>query len=178
LLALALILAGALLVHVHKVFALLLPIGVLVFFLPNLIGLWARIQLGRAFRQRLTTIRRSNPERAIVLQNELGGSEARAVWLDPPHGKLGFISSDSGGRDSLPENMGALRSIRAVYAEETHAISFHQGRIRIPPRYVMIFEFENGNRFELITMRKRRMREWIESLRPHMDDKLDTRAMN
>ena len=42
LLAFGMMLAGALLVSIHKAFALLLPMGILVFFLPNLLGLWAR----------------------------------------------------------------------------------------------------------------------------------------
>jgi len=175
LLALAVMLAGALLVGVDKAFALLLPIGVLVFFLPNLAGLWARFRLGREFRRRLTTALGNNFEQALVLQNELGGNEARAVWFDPSHGRLGFLSSD---RDSLLENIAALRGVRAVYVGETHAISFHQGQMRIPPRYLMIFEFENGHLFELVTRKRSRMHQWVESLRPHMGDRLDTRAID
>ena len=175
LIAFVVIMAGALLVNIHKAFALLLPMGVLVFFLPNLMGVWAWLQAGRWFRQQLAMIRQGNPGSAVVLKNELSGIDARAVWLDPSHGKLGFISGD---RDSLLQSMEALRSVRAVFAEETHAISFHEGRVRIPPRYVMVFEFENGDPFELVTMKGRRMRRWVEALRPHVADRLDTRKLD
>ncbi|HUW98451.1 MAG TPA: hypothetical protein VMV40_06365 [Acidiferrobacter sp.] len=177
LLGFALMLAGALLIHIYRVFALLMPIGILVFFLPNLIALWTRIQLGRAFRRQLTRALRSSPKQTLALRNELGGDEAQAVWLDPPHGTLGFLPGDSVG-DSRPEDIAALRSVRVLYLEETQAVSFHEGRIRIPPRYAIAFTFADGHHFELITMKRRRIRQWIESLRPYVGDKLDTQALD
>jgi hypothetical protein len=144
-LAFVIILASALLVTVHKAFALLLPIGVLVFFLPNLIGLWGRLLAGHWVRQQLAMVRQGNSDSAVVLKNELGGIDAQAVWLDPSQGKLGFITGD---KDSLLNTMKMLRSVRTVFAEETYATSFHEGRVRIPPRYVLVFEFESGDTFE------------------------------
>ncbi|HEY3326357.1 MAG TPA: hypothetical protein VGK14_04235 [Novimethylophilus sp.] len=175
LLAFMIILASALLVTVHKAFALLLPIGVLVFFLPNLMGLWTRLQAGHLVGQQLVMVRQGNPNSAVVLKNEHGGIDAQAVWLDPPQGKLGFIS---GNKDSLTNAMEMLRSVRAVFAEETYAVSFHEGRIRIPPRYILVFEFESGEPFQLVTMKRRRMLQWVKALHPHVADRLDTRILD
>ncbi|MDE2088931.1 MAG: hypothetical protein KGJ12_02805 [Gammaproteobacteria bacterium] len=64
-----------------------------------------------------------------------------------------------------------------MFAEEGYATSFHKGRVRIPARYIFRFEFEGDDAFVLVTMRRKRMRGWIEALRPHVGDRLDTRAL-
>jgi hypothetical protein len=65
-----------------------------------------------------------------------------------------------------------LNSVRAVYAEKSYAHSFHEGKVRIPARYVLIFEFKDARPIELNTRRRRVMDRWLEVLRPHFGDQL------
>jgi hypothetical protein len=175
LLAFVLILASVLLLPVHKVFALLLPIAILVFFLPNLIGLSASLDSKQWVRQQLAMCQQGNSDSTIVLKNELGGIDAQAVWLDLLQGQLGLIS---GKKDSQTHSLKMLRSVRAVFAEEAYATSFHEGRIRIPPRFILVFELECGDTFDLVTKKRRRMDQWVETLRPHVADRLDTQMLD
>ena len=171
LIASVVILASALLVKVHRDFVLLFPVGVLIFFMPNLMELRVRWQLGRKFRQQISLICQDNPEQVTVLKNELGGIESQAVWIDRSRGRLGFISAD---KEMLSKGWESLSGVRAMFANETYAISFHKGHVRIPSRYFLIFEFASGDPFELVTMRLRQMRKWIEVLRSQGDVQIDT----
>lgn len=172
LLAFVLLVASALLVKVHKAFALLMPIGILVFFLPNLMALFAWGQAGRRFRKRLAVLQSGKPQTVVVLKNEFGGIEAQAVWLDPSGRELGLISNND---DGSVRTWDALTGVRAVYAEKTYAVSFHEGKVRIPARYVLVFEFKDARPIELITRKRRVMNGWIEVLTPHFGDQISNR---
>jgi hypothetical protein len=169
LLAFLLLVAGALLVKVHEVFALLLPIGVLVFFLPNLMALFAWWQAGRRFRKRLAETQGGKRQSVVVLKNESGGIDAQAVWLDTSCRELGLISDND---DGSVRTWDTLNSVRAVYAEKSYAHSFHEGKVRIPARYVLIFEFKDARPIELTTRRRRVMDRWLEVLHPHFGEQL------
>ncbi len=175
LIAFVVMIAGAILVPVHKDFALLLPIGILVFFMPNLIGLWARMQARGRYHRQLAAVRQDWSKSVVVLRNEFGGFEAQTAWLDLSQKTLGFLSGDKGSQVS---SLATLRSVRAVGAEESQATSFHQGRVRVPARYILRFEFEGDDAFALVTMKLKRMRSWVEALRLHVGDRLDTRPLD
>ncbi len=170
LIAFLLLIASALLVNVHKAFALLLPTGILVFFLPNLMTLFAWGQAGRQFRNRLAVIRKGKPQSVVVLKNEFGGVNAQAVWLDPSSRELGLISDND---DGTVRTWDMLNGVRAIYAEETYAQSFHEGKVRIPARHVLIFEFKDARPIELVTRKRRVMEGWLNTLQPHFGNQLD-----
>ena len=168
LLAVLIIIVGSLLVQVHKAFALLIPIGILVFFLPNLIAIFSWLQAGWQFRKNLSELKAGKSESVVVLKNEFGGLNSQAFWLDPSCRELGVISDDDGS----VRTWDTLNGVRAILAEESYAVSFHEGRIRIPQRYVLIFEFNDARPIELVTRKRRLINKWIEELRPHLGAKL------
>jgi hypothetical protein len=170
LLGFACVIAGAFLVKFHKAFALLLPVGVLVFFLPNLLSLAARLRICRIFRKELAAIREQGRDEVIVLRNRLRSLDAQAVWLDPQAGEIGFVAADMQTRI---EPLETLQTVQAVYVEKSSAVSFHKGTIRIPPRFILAFSFANGFSFKFVTLRKRVMTGWIESLRPYLGERLE-----
>ena len=98
LLAFGLVLAGALLTPLHKAFALLLPLGVLVFFLPNLIALANRVRAVILFRRQLATARAGLPASCLMLRNEFHGLDAQALVLDTAGGTLCFVAQPAAQR--------------------------------------------------------------------------------
>jgi hypothetical protein len=173
LIAFVLCIAGAILIPVHQVFALLIPVGVLVFFTPNLMALYGWLNAGRRMRERLAARRGANPN-VVVLKNEFGGFNAQAVWFAPSSRQLGLISEND---DGSVRSWDALVRIRAVYAEETYAVSFHQGKIRIPARYVLVFEFTDARPIELVTRKRRLIDEWIATVQERGPGKVETDKM-
>ena len=166
LLAFGMMLAGALLVSIHKAFALLLPMGILVFFLPNLLGLWARLQAAQSFHHQLATVHLSRPSLAFILKNEGGGLEAQAIWLDASKRAIGLVSGDGVSRFN---DLAKLTGVRGVFSGEEQAVSFHRGTVHIPARYTLEFEFNGESPFHLVTMKRKRMRKWLETLSMHME---------
>ncbi len=158
LIAFVLMIAGALLTRVHQAFAVLVPIGILVFFTPNLMGLFEWLRGGKQFRARLAALQSGSLPSVAVLKNEFGGFSAQAVWFDSAARTLGSISD---GDEGPARAWDTLSRVRAVFAEETYAHSFHKGKIRIPARYVLVFEFQDAAKIELVTRKRRLMEEWV-----------------
>lgn len=173
LLAFAIAITGSLLVSVHKAFGLLLPVAVLVFFLPNLMGLWARLQATIQFRRQLAQARHSFSKSTILLKNGQGNINAQAVWLDPERNEFGFISGD---HDLIVKAFDGLQKVRIVYNEAACATSFHQGRVRIPPRYALVFEFGDGTSHDFITLKQRRLHKWLAKLEQVVGARLQSEA--
>jgi hypothetical protein len=169
LLAFLIIVASAALVNVNKWFALLFPIGILVFLLPNLIAIFSWLQAGWLFRKNLSELKAGKSASVVVLKNEFGGLNSQAFWLDPSCRELGVISEND---DGSARTLDTLNGVRAILAEESYAVSFHEGRIRIPQRYVLIFEFKDARQIELVTRKRRLINKWIEELRPYLGSRL------
>jgi hypothetical protein len=169
LLGFACIIAGAVLVRFHRAFALLLPIGLVVFFLPNLMALAERLRIRRRLRRELAAARERGRDGVIVLKNRLRGFDAQALWLHTRAREIGFIAADEQTRIVTWE---AVQRVQAVFVEESSAMSFHKGKIRIPPRYLLAFSCADGFSFEFVTLRRRVMTDWIEALRPHLGERL------
>jgi hypothetical protein len=158
LLAFALLIAGVFLIKVHELFILLVPAAALVFFLPNLMGFFGSQGAGKRFKERLAALPGVNAQSVTVLRNEFGGAEAQAVWFDAAARTLGLIYEYG---DESVRSWDALERVRAIHVEQTYATSFHRGKIKIPARYVLIFEFNGAVKIELVTRKKRVMDEWI-----------------
>lgn len=105
----------------------------------------------------------------------MGGVEAQAVWIDVAHGKLGFVAGDG---DSAVKTLSALRRVHPIGAEAAYASSFHRGRVRIPPRYGLAFEFEDGAALELWTFKQRRVRAWCTALCQSLVEPLDVSVLS
>ena len=168
LLASAIAFAGAVLIRIHHAFALLLPVAVLVFFLPNLMGLAARLRAGRSFRGEVAAALKANPG-AVVLKNGLAGFDAQALLLDGRRREAAFVTAEEGTRTVSWDEVGAVRAVRAG---ESSAVSFHRGTVRIPPRYMLVFEFGEGEVFRLVTLKRKVMTAWLDGVRPVFGDRL------
>lgn len=175
LLGFGVVLAAALLASVHKAFAWLLPVGILIFLWPSLVGLWAHWRARFGLERPLTQARRDGSGTIVVLRNRHGGVEAQAVWIDVAHGELGFVSGDG---DSAVKALSALRRVHPISAEATYASSFHRGRVRIPPRYGLAFEFEDGTALELWTFKQRRVKAWCTALRQPLAKPLEVSVLS
>jgi hypothetical protein len=174
LLAVALMVAGAVLVPVHKAFALLLAAGVVVFFLPNLLALRARLSAAQSIRRQLKELTRADSRSAVVLHSGTSRLGVQAVYIDPAHDQVVCVAGD---QDPTTRNLATLRRVNAEYVPATYGTSFPRGQVRIRARYVLRFEFDQGNPFELVATKPRKMREWLETLRPLVAERLDERAL-
>lgn len=170
LLAFGLAFVGSLLVSVHKAFALLLPVAALVLFIPNLIGIWSRLQVRYRYHRQLVLARRHFSDSTILLRSGHGDIAAQAAWLDPERNEFGFIS---GGKDVIVKELSSVQMIRVVFVEASYAKSFHDGQVRMPPRYGLVFEFLDGKALEIVTLKRRRLRAWITALKLGMSERLD-----
>jgi hypothetical protein len=173
LLAAVFLVAGALLAGIHPGFGLLVPIGIVIFFMPNILSGVASWQDRRSFRKQLASVQNADRTPPVVLRNEFRWSKAQGLWLDSARGELGLLNAADG---PSTRTLDALRSVRAVFAEAAQVRTFHR-QYRVPARYVLVFEFENQPSLELVTYKKRVAVQWIETLRPHLGNRLNTEGL-
>ncbi len=170
LLAFGIAVTGALLTRVHKAFALLIPLGVVVFFMPNVLELIARLRIRGRFRRELAAAGDRGHDDVVVLRNGLHEFDAQALLLDTRSRDIILVISD---REPLTNAWEALSAVRALMVGESRAVSFHKGEIRIPPRYILVFEFHEGNPFQLVTLKRSIMNKWIETVRQYFGERLN-----
>lgn len=169
LLAFVIALIGVLLVPVHKAFALLVPVGVLVFFWPNLMMLTQWCCAAWHFARQLAALRGGPHKSAVILTNEFHGFRAQALWLDPASRELGLVPSEG----KLPvQTLDTLQKVRGAFVEESDAVSFHEGQIRIPACFILAFEFNDGSALKVITRKQRRFAHWVAAVHPHVGELL------
>lgn len=171
--AVVIVIAGALLAGVHPIFGWLMPVGIVVFFTPNILALWRWLQAEVRLRAEIKRIKQENPGSILLLKNELWGTNAGAVWLDGSS-RLNYVS---GGENPVMRPLESLVSVRAVFAEKSHAHSFHSGEITIPERYCLVFEFAQDSKWELVTLKRRVMDRWITMLRPRIEGRLNVSSL-
>jgi hypothetical protein len=121
LLALAFLVAGALLAGIHPAFGLLMPVGVLIFFVPNILSGVASLQDRRSFRRQLASVRNAERPPLMLLRNEFSWSKAQGIWIDHARSTLGLLNAADG---PSTRTLDALRS--AMTFRSTH---YRQGRL-------------------------------------------------
>ena len=168
LLAFAIAFVGALLIRFHHAFALLFPVAVIVFFLPNIMGLIARLRLGRLFRVNLAAARSAHPG-AVELRNGLRGLEAQALLLDAQGREAVFVWAEEPTRTVSWDEVGA---VRPESVGEGRAVSFHRGAVRIPPHYQLVFAIREGDVLRLVTLKRKMMARWLDAVRPVFGERL------